>query len=560
MPAFFYVRSRSTLPPHPARRALIEKLARRLAPDNIAYRPPLVAERDGEVLVVFNGGAAVRRKQTSVCLGSIFDCSARWWTVGSGSPDGSFALVRSDEAATELASDAAGTRTIWYAQTSDQFVASTSQRAIVMWLKSYDCNLDVFAWQLSSGTLGPGLSWDRRIRALPPASRLLFDRRTWTLEQHTPRVEYRAIAGTPERQRYELEDAITETFRHLDLDTERGALALSGGYDSRMILFKLKDRPRLQTVTWGRRGALADRETDASVAQQLATRMHTDHSYFELEIPKHGVEEVLDRFVRLGEGRTDSVSGYIDGFKVWKHLHESGCDTLFRGDEAFGCRSAPTPADVYRNTKCNVLRDYGLGRGGPLAELAAAQHRPVHLERRRSESLQAWRDRLNAEFELPYALGPLNDLKLAYVDVVHPLVSRRIVEQVRRLPDDLRTNKTAFKSIVDDVRLDVPFAKRVAIFTPETVLRNPEVLRVLGGELRRQGEGSGTVAALARQALELLPRPCALRAPASVRRLVDKARRRTSRRLRLCPLRLAFRTYIIGKMQALLQEDARALR
>jgi asparagine synthetase B (glutamine-hydrolysing) len=560
MAAFLYVRSRSSLPPHPARRAQLERLARRLAPDNIAYRPPLVAERDAELLAVFNGGSAARRKQTSVCLGSLFDCAARWWTVGSGSPDGSFALLRSDEVATELASDAAGTRTLWYAQTSDQFVVSTSQRAIVMWLKSYDCNRDVFAWQLSSGTLGPGLSWDRRIRALPPASRLVFDRRAWSLEQHTPRVEYRAAAGTPERQRHELEDAIAETFRHLELDTERGVLALSGGYDSRMILLKLKDRPRLQTVTWGRRGALADRETDASVAQRLATKMQTDHSYFELEMPKHGVEEVLERFVRLGEGRTDSLSGYIDGFKVWKRLHESGCDALFRGDEAFGCRSAPTPADIYRNTKCNVLGDFRLGRDGPLAELAASQHRPAHLERRRAESLQAWRDRLNAEFELPYALGPLNDLKLAYVDVVHPLVSRRIIEQVRRLPDDLRTNKAAFKSIVEEVRLDVPFAKRVAIFAPETVLRNPEVLRALGGELRRQGEGSGTVAELARQVLELLPRPRTLRAPTSVRRLVDKARRRTSRAPRLSPLKLAFRTYIIGKMQALLQEDARALR
>jgi asparagine synthetase B (glutamine-hydrolysing) len=535
-------------------------LARRLAPDNIAYRPPIVVERGGEVLAVFNGESAVRRKQTSVCVGSVFGCAARWWTVGSGSPDGSFALVRSDAAATELASDVAGTRTIWYAKTAEQFVVSTSQRAIVMWLESYDCNDDVFAWQLSSGTLGPGLSWDRRIRALPPASRLLFDARTWSIEQHTPRVEYRAASGPPERGRNELEDAISETFRDLDLDTERGALALSGGYDSRMILLKLKDRPRLHTVTWGRPGALADRETDASVAQRLAAKMQTYHSYFELDMPAHGAEEVLDRFVRLGEGRTDNISGYIDGFAVWKRLHERGHDTLFRGDEAFGCRAAPTPADVYRNTKCNVLADFRLGNTGPLAELAASQRRPAHLERRASESLQAWRDRLNAEFELPYALGPLNDLKLAYVDVVHPLVSRRIVEQVRRLPDDLRTNKVAFKSIVDDVPLDIPFAKRVAIFPPETVLRNPEVLRVLGGELRRQSEGSETVAALARETLELLPRSSALRPHGSTRRLVDKARRRMSRAARLSPLKLAFRTYIIGKMQALLADDARALR
>ena len=131
MPAFLYVRSRSAQTRDRARRSYLKKLARRLAPDNVAYRPPVVAERDGELLALFNGGSAVRREQTSVCVGAIFSCAAPWWKVGSGTPDGSFALVRSDAAATELVTDATATRTIWYTQTRDEFVASTSQRAIV---------------------------------------------------------------------------------------------------------------------------------------------------------------------------------------------------------------------------------------------------------------------------------------------------------------------------------------------------------------------------------------------------------------------------------------------
>lgn len=560
MPAFLYVRSRSARKRDPARRSYLKQIARRLAPDNVAYRPPIVAERDGELLSLFNGGSAVRRERTSVCVGSIFACAAPWWKVGSGAPDGSFALVRSDEAATELVSDATATRTIWYTQTRDELVASTSQRAIVMWLKSYDCNEDVFAWQISSGTLGPGLSWDRRIRALPPASRLMLDLRAWSSKLYTAPIEYRASADPPERQRGELEDAIAETFRGLELDTDRGVLTLSGGYDSRMILLMLKDRPRLHTVTWGRRGALMDRDSDASVAERLATRMQTYHSYYELEMPAQGVEEVLDRFVRLGEGRTDSVSGYIDGFSVWKRLLERGCDTVLRGDEAFGCRAAPTPADVYRNMKCTVLADFKGGSVERLAELLPEQRRPEQLERRDTESMQAWRDRLNAEFELPCVLGPLNDLKCAYVDVVHPLVSRRIVEQARRLSDDLRTDKSAFKSIVERARLDVPFAKRVAIFAPATVLAHPSVLGALRDELRRQRDGSGTVGALARHALEML-RPSAVpRATAFAARVADQVRRRASHAPRLDPRRVAFRTYIIGKMQTLLERDARLLR
>src|SRR5688572_7350376 len=501
MPGFLYVRSRSPQPLDAVRRARLETLARRLAPDNIPYRPPILAERNGEVLAVFNGGSRVRRRETSVCLGAIFDCPGPWWRVGSGFPDGSFGLLRSNGRATELVSDWSGTRTIWYTQTSDQFLASTSQRAIVMWLQSYHRNADVFAWQLSSGTLGPGLSWDRRIRALPPASRLLFDRETWSAKLHSAPVEYRPSTEPPERLRAELRDAIAETFRGLDLDTERGVLALSGGYDSRMILVVLKDRPRLHTVTWGRRSALADRGSDASIAEQLSLKTRTFHAYYEIDIAARGVGQALDRFVRLGEGRVENISGYIDGFAVWKRLHERGWSILFRGDEAFGCRAAPTPAHVYRNMRCNVLSDFRIETGSPLAEWVSSQRRPEYLERQPSESMAAWRDRLNGEFELPYAIGPLNDLKYCYLDVVHPLVSRRIVEQARRLPDELRTNKSEFRAIVEETPLDVPFAARPAIAPPEAVLRHPAVLQALRERLRSQSEGFGTVAELARHAL-----------------------------------------------------------
>jgi hypothetical protein len=329
-----------------------------------------------------------------------------------------------------------------------------------------------------------------------------------------------------------------------------------------MILLMLKDRPDLHTVTWGQRSALADRSNDARIAQELAARMRTHHSYFEVEVPTEGVEEVLERFVRLGEGRTENLSGYVDGFAVWQRLHDRGWSGILRGDEAFGCRAAPTPADVYRNMKCNVLADYRIEPASPLAELASSQARPQHLERRPSESLAAWRDRLNAEFELPYVIGPLNDLKYCYLDVIHPLVSRRIVEHARSLPDALRTDKRAFKSIVEETPLDVPFAKHPAIVAPETVLRLPQVLRVLREELRRQSEGSGTLAAIAGHALERLPIPDArgARFPACVTGLVERVHRRVQRAPRLSPLRLAWRTYVVARMQALLHADARALR
>lgn len=564
MPGFLYVRSRVARAPALSERSHLATLARRLTPDNIAPRLPAISERDDGFLTVFNGGPMVRRERTSVCLGSIFGCAESWWKVGSAPPDGSFGLLRSDDRATELVSDTAGTHTLWYAQTDDEFVASTSQRAIVMWLKSYACNREVLAWQLSSGTLGPGLSWDSRIRALPPASRLVFDRGAWAAQLRSEPVEYRPSAESARHHREALLEAITDTFRRLELDTDHAALALSGGYDSRMILLMLKGRSRLHTVTWGQRGALADRRNDACIAQRLASKLNTDHAYLEIEMPAAGVDGVLDRFVRLGEGRTENIGGYTDGFSVWKRIYERGWRGLVRGDEAFGCRYARTPSDVYRNTRCNVLGDFDPDSVGPLAEWVPLQKRPPYLERRPAETLPAWRDRLNAQYELPYAIAPLNDLKYGYVDVVNPLVSRRIVEQVRRLPDELRTGKRAFKEVVEQSSLDVPFATRGAVYSPDVVLRHPQVLRAVSEELRRHGDGSDVVAALARHALERLPRSRqqGRALPVWLRQAVEKARRR-SRALnvpRLNSLRVAFRVYIICKMQALLADDARALR
>lgn len=563
MPGFIYVRARRGQALGPAGRLRLETLARRLAPDNIAAPPVAVTERDASFLALLNVGATtVRQERTSVCLGQVFDCAASWWRVSSGSPDGSFALVRSDHSQTELVSDVAGTRTLWYAHTEELFVASTSQRAIVMWLQSYACNIDVFAWQVSSGTLGPGLSWDRRIRALPPASRLLLESSSWTAELTTTPVEYRASAASAERQRRALLAAITETFRGFDLDTERGVLALSGGYDSRMILLMLKTSPRLRTVTWGRRAALADRGNDASVAQRLAAKLRTQHAYYELELPEGSVEPVLDRFVRLGEGRIENIGAYTDGFAAWKTLHESGVSSVFRGDEAFGCGFAATAADVYINMKCNVLADYCEDVVAPFAELLPAQARPRALERREGESHAVWRDRLNAEFELPYVISPLNDLKLGYVDVIHPLLSRRVVDQVRDMPDGLRTGKRAFKQLVEATPLHVPFARRSAVPTPDFVLQQPAVARVLRECLVRYRDGSGVIAALAAQALDLLETTGVSRTRRSLlSRVLARALPGAMAPVpRLPPHRVAFRTYIIGKMQDVLEEDSRALQ
>lgn len=553
--------------PVPFGRPQIERLGRRLSPDNIDSRAPAIAETAGALTAVLNPGSSASLRGTSVCLGAMFAVNDAWWRVGACKPDGSFALIRSDDERSELVSDTVGSHTIWYACTDELFIASTSQRAIVILLHSYVPNADAFAWTISSGTLGPGHSWDRRIRALPPASRLLFDRRSWKTDVKTQRIEYVPAKRSTGQHRRRLSRAISATFESLAVDEDRWVLPLSGGYDSRIILLMLRNRRRLRAITWGKRAALADRRSDAHVARHLAARLGVQHRFFEMDLVPENAEKVLERFVAIGEGRTDRIGGYLDGFAVWKHLHETGVAGVIRGDEAFGSRPVTSPRQVYRRTSCTVLGDFKHELPASVADVLSPQERPGWLERRANESIEAWRDRLNLEFEFPYVFAPLNDLKLAYVEVIHPLISRPIIWQVRKMPDHLRTDKHLFKQIVDSASIDVPIARRAAVAVGEDALHEPAIERTIRATLDSVGSEAGVLFALAGHSLDLLAASDTACSSRRAARLHRRVARTAKRRIlgdpfprRIPALRFAFRTYIIARMQSLLGEDARVLR
>ncbi len=177
-------------------RELLESIHRvnaRLVPDNIDIVPPIVNSANGVVTAVFGPSPSMLIKGTSACVGSIVSQEDQWWRPGKSVPDGSYALFRSDAVSLELLTDIAGSRTVWYAKTENLFIASTSQRAIVCFLGGFQPNRSAFAWMLSAGTLGPGNSWDGRIRQLGPDARLRLDRSSWASEIRQGDVQFEPI-------------------------------------------------------------------------------------------------------------------------------------------------------------------------------------------------------------------------------------------------------------------------------------------------------------------------------------------------------------------------------
>ena len=151
-------------------------IADRLTPDNIAAVPPLVSKADGILVCISNPSNLVRTQGSSVCLGYLVG-SPNWDQPLTGRPDGAYALCRADDQHVELVADELASRTIWYFKDDALLIASTSQRAIVTLLGRFNFNPDVVPWMLATGTLGPGLSWDRRIAHVVAATTITYARR-----------------------------------------------------------------------------------------------------------------------------------------------------------------------------------------------------------------------------------------------------------------------------------------------------------------------------------------------------------------------------------------------
>jgi len=559
-------------------RSAIASLSKRLIPDNIDGAPPVIIENNGLSIGIVNPIASLPIHGSSVCLGILFGDSRNWWKPGADAPDGNYALFRSDTNQVELVTDIVASRTIWYVIAEDIFVASTSQRAIISILQSYEPNESVYPWMMSSGNLGPGLSWDRRIHCLGGDARLRLDRASWQFEIRDNPVVFSPIDCSENEHERRLREALKETFESLAIDCRKWVLPLSGGCDSRAILQRLKGCPGLKTITWGTKASKHDKYGDACVAARFAETLGVKNEYFETDLSADAVDRILDRFLVAGEGRSDHISGYTDGFAIWKRLFESDIYGVLRGDQVFGWRPAANQFHARRSLGITYLSDFS-----NLVESAVfnlyEQKIPESLRKRCDETLETYRDRLQQTFRAPVILAALNDLKCSYVEIINPLLSRRVVAQIRTMPDYLRTGKRLFKKIVSDGNPGIPFAEHTSIESTINILKNGRVSNCILSTLRSSHAENILSSGLASFLINNIDaKKQSMRKQFAIknyaRSLINKfAPQGTDKWLRLAiadirnnamtinidMTQLAFRAYIICKMDKLLNEDAQAL-
>lgn len=456
-----------------------QSICERISPEDINPKAAFISANKGTHIGIFNPTRSFYVKNESFYLGNILDEKDNWYQVRTSKPEGTYALFRTGTNCVEVISDILASRTIWYYLTDDFFIASTSQRMIISYLGNYEFNEKVYPWLLKTGTLGPGISWDKRLEPLPPDSVLTLDRDSWKISVETTEVNIisKASKKKTNRNSKNFKHQIESTFQNLKLDFEKWLLPLSGGYDSRALLLFLIKKRELRTITWGVKKSLLEPNSDAYIAKMVAENYGINNQYFTTDFEEeYEIEMIIDKFLKNGEGRIDHIVGYLDGFSLWKQLFDSGVEGIIRGDEAFGW--------VFVRTERDVLDSLGIKLSNNLRSIFKEMENEEFLKKPTNLSLEQWRDHLYQTFRVPYVLAALNDLKSSYVEIINPFLSHNIIEATRNLPDNQRTNKRAFKTLVNQKDTsDIGYAKFSSNNSLADIVNQREFLDVILNEV-----------------------------------------------------------------------------
>lgn len=543
----------------------IDKINKRISPDNINAEKPVTIKRNNSFLVIFDPIPDLKIGKFDLEIGHSIKVDPP-----SSINDGCFCRISLDEDGISVQNDTLGINTIWYFFDDERFIASSSQRAIMTFLGNFTFNLDAAYAFLYSGCLGFGLSWDKRIACCPRNEKISLHAGPWSLSKATIKsLPSFSESGTPERDQTEgLASCLDKVFERFDIPFQRTTLPLSGGYDSRYILLQLlKKNIRPKTVTWGHPDSLLEDGNDASVAQKLANHFELDHSFIPSCTQRESIEQTFDRFIRLGEGRVEQIHAYMDGFQMWKELRESGVSGVIRGDEIFGWWPAITDMDVLKSINYLFGSDYS---NADIISQLLNNHEfslnRLHYEKANGESHAVWRDRLYQEYRVPYFLSPLNYLKSKYVNVYTPLLSRSIIENVRKTSDQFRTEKSVFTNIVDSMFSSIPIATKPAIVSFKDLSSKKDFIEVVkkklvscknNGLLSEDGVDKLLLDINKKQPLESKLTNLKQIVPTRVRSLIKRCGL-YGRKPHLDPMVISFRVYIIYCVNELFKEDSQA--
>jgi len=556
---------------------LAERVARieeRLRPQGLGRRLEIFACSDDLVAASLFQSTGLVCSGGSAAFGLIAKEAGDWACPGAAVPEGSFALVRTSSSAVELVSDAMATRCIWYCFDDDKLVASSSQRALLMLLGTFEPSERPLPWILANGVLGPEGGWDRRMKRLPPQSSLRLDRSSWKLDLQEPALDF-APGSRDERDWAGAYRQATDSAVNLVASAPGDwVLPLSGGFDSRILACLLKGRRAFRTVTWGMGEGPFSTRPEAEAAAQLAKWAGFSHEYAEIDTTSVPFSEAAQRFVAVNESQTDHFVAYRDGFAVWQGLGKSA-DGVILGDEAFGGFGwSPVHDEAQARASVGLCVPGEIPGLGSIPGLEFSGTRlPQALMRMPDEDLLTWRYRLFHDFRIPVARAAQAETKARFVEVCNPHQFASVLQIVRRLPHELRTDKRLLIEYARELTPSVPFCSAREGDQLLDELKSEAATEFLNDELnstaainlwgsrttkavldrmsnyqQRSPQPTSPITFIKRAARNYLPRP--------IKRRLKKYLRPPE----LHPAQLAFRMWQAGEVRRVMGEDVRRVK
>ncbi|UJH91311.1 hypothetical protein LZ575_00455 [Antarcticibacterium sp. 1MA-6-2] len=130
--------------------AKVQRICEDLNAGNLESKPSILYHEKNIVYGISNPTSTIRTKGLNVLLGKIFGEETKWFDLLAESPDGNFVILRSNDNNVELVTDYLGTRSIWYYFDEEIFIGSTSQKAIIQYLESFEFQDRIIPWMLST--------------------------------------------------------------------------------------------------------------------------------------------------------------------------------------------------------------------------------------------------------------------------------------------------------------------------------------------------------------------------------------------------------------------------
>lgn len=449
----------------------LKLISKRINPENIVAKDTRIVCSENSIVAIYNPMSTITIKETSISMGIAMD---DWSKIGEKPEniDGSFAIYRNNEDEFQICTDMVASRTIWFYKDREKFIASSSQRAIIMFLGDFEFNDKVIPWMLSSGTIGPGYSYDKRLNQLKPNSLVTLNKVKWTIQEENFRISLKNKYNTKQEAKEVLKETLIETFSKFKIDSDKYFLPLSGGYDSRGILMLLRKNKNLETVTWGEKNARLEIDGDAYIAMILAEKFGISNWFYESHQSNINVKSALKVFLANSEGRIDEISGYMDGMKMWSEFYYSGKECMIRGDELIGLSIPRTELEARRAGGITLLEDYY-----KMDYKEFFNYPEQTFELPDEKDLYRKKGYFALNFEHPYKFAALNSVKDPYLEIINPLLTSSVLKVVFDMFDDkIIGDKNLFKEIVDELCPDVPIAKKGANRPLEALISSENVV------------------------------------------------------------------------------------